>query len=461
MGRNTRKRLKGQTAKVQFGKMNWKGMFAASLEGESLSVTGGFPDAEAEVLITRIEGKKLRGRKVEFFEPVSESVIAAPCPVFLQCGGCKLQHVEYKRQLELKTDLLVPVLDSIAKRQGFMPELKSTVSSPRIFTYRNKMELTFSELREGRFFGMHADGSFGTVIDTDFCHLALEPMHKVIKAVSEWYKNGTVPGYNPYRNSGVLRHLVLRASEYENKVLVNFVATEWCNEILDITEVISGFPEVSGVFFTKNSSLSDAVIYAEFQILKGENRLRERLGNFVFDISIQSFFQVNSGSAVRLYQEISDMLFEYKATAGTVLDLYCGAGSIGIYLSPLFEKVIGVEEVSEAITDAKKNASLNQILNTQYLNRKVESLEEDELKAWGAQTIILDPPRSGCHPKARKSIANLKVKHLIFVSCNPRILPENLGDFLDAGYEVIEVRPVDLFPQTPHLEAVLYLRLKE
>ncbi len=461
MGRNTRKKLKGQSATVKFGNMNWKGLFSSSLEGETLMVTGGYPESEGEVLVTRIDGKKLRGRRTHFLEPVSEFINQPPCEVFLSCGGCKLQHVDYTKQLQFKTSFLDTVICSIEKSQGNKPELKATIASPRPFSYRNKMEFTFSELREGRFFGMHADGSFGTVVNTNSCHLALEPMQKVIQLVSEWYLSGNVSGYNPYRHTGILRHLVLRGSEYENKVLVNFVATEWHEDIAHIAQKLTEISEVSGVFFTKNASVSDSVIYEEFTPLHGENRLREKLGNYLFDVSMQSFFQVNTGSAERLYQQIEETLIEYGATGGALLDLYCGAGSIGIYLSSHFNDVIGVEEVTEAIADAHTNAELNQIKNAKYLNRKVESLSEEELRAWGAKTIILDPPRSGCHPKARKSVAALKVKHIIYVSCNPRILPENLAEFLSTGYEVISIRPVDLFPQTPHLEAILYLRLKE
>lgn len=451
MGRQTRKRLAGTVVTVDCSRMNERGLFTARAEGETVWFKGGVPGTRQDVLIQRIEGHKLRG-VITDRKPVD-------CVHFWDCGGCKLQHLPYSEQLRLKGEQILSALESLP---WFCDQKSLPIHhTGRSLAYRNKMEVTFSELREGRALGMHQDASFGRVLHTPACQLPLRPMQTILEMAADWYLQTSVPGYNPYRHEGCLRYLVLRGSELEGKVLVCLVATEWREEMQTLVDSLKQLESVQGILFSRHDSVSDTVVYHTTQLLYGEEYLLESLGCYRFRISLPAFFQVNTRAAELLYDQIISVLSDAGALGGTLVDLYCGAGSIGLYLSSHFASVIGVEEVPEAVENAVLNAGLNGIDHARFLHSKVEKLSAEVLAEWGASVLILDPPRSGCHPRARAVIASLKVKTVIFVSCNPNILPENLREFLDAGYAIHDVRAVELFAQTPHLELIVALRLRE
>ncbi len=459
MGRRTRKRLRNTEAQVICSEMTWEGRFTSHLEGERLHVLGGVPGATVQVDVTGESRKKLQAT-VKHYESAPDWLRKARCSHFLSCGGCRLQHLPEEQQRIYKRDLLRETLDPFMQNREDS-WLGEVVASPDSFEYRMKMEFTFEELREGRALGMHAQGSFHHILPLKECHLMPKVSQRVFALVRDWYETTEIEGYNPFRHTGFLRHLVLRASQAEERVLVGISTREWHPGIQELADSIQKLAGVSGVHWLHSPSEADAVSCENSRCLSGEDTIEEKLGELRFRISLPSFFQVNPLAARRLYDVIGEELASVGATGGRLLDLYCGTGSIGLYLASRYESVLGLEEVEPAIMDAWHNARINGIENVEFEAVKVENAMEEKIRAFQPDAMVVDPPRSGCHPRARKMMASLRIPHLVFVSCNPKLLPENLQEFLDEGYEIRRVIPIDMFPQTPHLEAVLLLSLKE
>ena len=467
--KNRLERLTNTERELIADEMNWKGQFVSKMEEGKALIKGAYLGYPCLVKFGKAKKREIRATVVDYL--AKPDTAAEPvCNDFTSCGGCSLQHLKYASQCELKKQLFKVECSSLLDG---IRELKLH-PAPVEYGYRNKMEFTFIEHRGGeKMLGLHEQGRFQSVLPLETCWIQHKPMDSVFRYVSDWYSNTDILGYNPWSHLGVLRHLVLRGSSKDSKVLVNLVLREECKGLDSLYSDLLKMPEVSGVYETIHSGVADAVIYDSIRHVGGDLSLQEAVGHCTFEIGPRSFYQTNSEGMFVLYRAIERMVQDYcladlQGKNLKLLDLYCGAGSIGIFLSRHFSEVIGIEEVQEAVNLASINAKLNGISNLTTINAQIENSEQifDDISE--VDVLVVDPPRSGCHPKARKWIRNLGVPWLIYVSCNPKTLEENLTDFINESsnespnqYELVNLELVDLFPQTPHLESISLLRLKD
>lgn len=440
-----------------------------SEDGEILAITRGVvPGDVCDVLVTR----KKKGMKHGV--PLSTRTLSPYrtdpfCSHFGTCGGCKWQNLAYLQQVALKEKMVKDITQRITKDN---PEkVKPILPCKHEVRYRNKLEYTFSTKRwysrheidsgvkfnDQRALGFHAPGTFDKVIDVSSCHLQDSLSNDIRNYVRELANTLDVEYYDIKENKGFLRNLVIRNSTLDHW-MVTLVIGYFDQTLIDsiFSSMISQFPSVTSwnyiVNDKKNSSLSglDAVN------VSGSPRISEQLGEYIFSISPQSFFQTNSFQAKVLYDTVVEMA--ELSSEDTVYDLYSGTGSIGIYLSSFCNRVIGIEQVEEAIVDARENARLNRVNNISFLPGDVRLLLNPELiKEYGSiDVLITDPPRAGMHHDVLKTILDAGPRRIVYISCNPATQGRDI-QILKEKYELKAVIPVDMFPHTSHVESVASL----
>ena len=390
---------------------------------------------------------------------------AALCPHFEQCGGCTLQKISYEKQLQMKAQEVTGLLGLSQCAEGVF---EGIIPSPCEEGYRNKMEFTFGdESKGGRFaLGLHMRGSFMNIVNITDCHLVHEDLNTIRNTVRDYfepyYERREITFRNNKTHQGYLRHLLLRRAENTEEIMVCLVTTSQFPAMdADEAVLLDGMKElllnlsltgkITGIMHIVNDALSDIVKSDRTEILYGRDYIYEEVLGLRFKISVFSFFQTNTRGAQILYRKAR----EYAADAhGTLFDLYSGTGTIAQLMSPSAEQVIGVEIVPEAVEAARENAELNQIRNVRFL-------ADDVLKALDSlpvpDSLILDPPREGIHPKALGKILHYGVEQIVYISCKPASLARDMQAFYLAGYQLQKTCCVDMFPQTSHIEIVVKL----
>ncbi len=420
--------------------------------------------------IRKLRQRYIEAEALEILEP-SPDRTQPPCGYFGVCGGCKLMHVSYDAQLRYKRKKVIDAL----RHLGSFPDPPVSVALPVDipFNYRNKIEFSCSNkryllpeelsletlLRPKNFaIGFHTPGNFEKVIDIDYCYLAKEQMNRVLALTREFVHAHNLSPYDARAHTGFLRNLVVRFSEDRSELMVNIVTSWHDSELMQryAGHLESGMPGekmtvVNNVTGKKNTV---AVGEEEFTIT-GSGYITERLGDLDFRISANSFFQTNSSQAERLYDRILDVAGLREKD--TVYDLYCGTGTITLYLARHCRRVIGLEVVESSISDARSNAALNGITNAVFFkvdlmnfHSMVDALEEYD----SPSVIITDPPRAGMHPKALDTMIRFGARRIVYVSCNPASLARDGREICSRGYTLISVTPVDMFPHTNHIESI-------
>lgn len=341
----------------------------------------------------------------------------------------------------------------------FVKDFQGVEGSPSPFGYRNKMEYTFGdESKDGkRSLGMHKQGSFMTIITTDACKLVHEDYNKLLRIVLDYFNEKEYPFYHKKSHTGLQRNLIIRRSEKTKEILVNIVTTSQMD--FDKEELVKRILEcdlegsITGIVHTINDNLADSVNCDSLNILWGNDYYMEEILGFKFKVSPFSFFQTNSEATEKLYSTVLDYMG--GGYYENVFDLYCGTGTIGQIVSSRAENVVGIEIIEEAVVAANENVKINNLDNCQFIAGDVfEKLDELDKNP---DLIVLDPPRAGVSKKALKKIITYHVKNIIYVSCNPKTLAENLVDLQEAGYQVERLKVFDNFPQTPHCEVIVRL----
>ena len=436
-----------------------------------------------------IKRKKSYGRAIlESITTPSELRIQAPCPHFTLCGGCRWQNLVYSDQLKYKSEIIKEHL-----------ELSSIeiLPSPQQLNYRNKMEFTFGEYDGNLLLGLHKAGDFSTIINLEECFLQSAIANQVYSKIKNFINDfrqsnhgestdsvgsaSPLTIHNKKTHKGILRYLILRTTQ--NQVLVNLVTntdvetSEADNSYLQthffpkLVDQLSSLPQVTGITWSTSSSLSDAVKVDTETLIWGQPTIQEMVGEISYEIGNKTFFQTNSSATTSLYNIIREFVLQCNhdddPKSITILDLYCGTGSIGLYVSDLAKEVIGIEIVPEAIAQARQNAEQNNIQNCTFYEGDVKDLlkqpsKDDPKSAVNISSskidiLILDPPRSGMTKKALKRLLLLNTQYMIYVSCNPTTLARDLEKIKEVGYDIQEVRAVDMFPQTFHVETVVLL----
>jgi len=376
------------------------------------------------------------------------------CEHFGRCGGCKYLVIPYEQELDIKKNALVETLGDY----GHL--VKTLHPAPHTTAYRNKMELAFGdEGKDGRLaLGMRKQRSFYEVATPENCILICEDFKRIIMYVLEYFRNSGEAFYHRKRHIGALRHLVLRRGEFTGEILLNLSTTSTLTTPLE--PLVEGLcrlkldGKIVGILHSVNDGVADAVKNENVKLLHGRDYYNEAICGLKFKVSAFSFFQTNSAGAEVLYGLVRD--YAANQDAKLAYDLYCGTGTIAQILSPYFEKVLGIELVEDAIKAAKDNAKLNGITNCDFYAGDVQAV----IQAHPAtpDVVVVDPPRDGLHPKALPLIAELGAPRLVYVACKPKSLARDLGLLVAAGYTVEKIEGMDMFPRTPHVEAIALLR---
>ncbi len=420
--------------------------------------------------IKKVRQRYIEAIAVEVLEPSSDRTTPL-CAYFGVCGGCKLMHIRYEAQLLYKQKKVKDALEHLGNFVA--PQVSPVLAALAPFHYRNKMEFSFSSMRyllpeelslehlsrpKEFALGFHTPGNFEKVIDIDYCYLAKEAMNQVLALTRDFALANALAPYAVKAHSGFLRNLVVRFSESREELMVNLV-TSWHDEALmqryskHLEAGMAGqkMTVLNNVTDRKNTVATGDSEYA----LSGEGFITERLGGLDFRISANSFFQTNSSQAELLYRIILEVAA--LTSADTVYDLYCGTGTITLYLAKYCRQVIGLEVVESSINDAESNAALNGIGNVEFFQVDLKDFHAmlHTLENYDApRVIITDPPRAGMHAKALSTMLRLRPERIIYVSCNPASLARDGKEISLHGYQLVSVQPVDMFPHTSHIESV-------
>jgi len=468
---------KGTELELVVERFAFGGKGLARVDGLVIFIDRTLPGQRVLARITRKKKSYAQARLLEVLEE-SPKAVAPRCVHFGTCGGCLWQNLSYPDQLEVKREL---VWECLAHIGGFTEDsVFPTLPSPRIYYYRNKMEFSFasrrwllpeelgiSQLEKPRDFalGLHIKGFYDRVLDIEECHLQNPLSVTILKRVRQFALTSGLPPYNTRDHTGFWRFLVIRDSKHTGKILVELITAPHRNAATVVAKLASLLqletPEVSSLVHGISAKKAQIASADTHEVMFGPGYIEEHLNDFRFRISSGAFFQTNSMAANILFEQV---LGGCGLTGSEVVwDLYCGTGTLATGLAKAASKVIGFELLPEAVADARINAELNGADNCEFVVGDMKALLRSSSDLTGRygnpQVVVTDPPRAGMHPCVVESLALLAPLRIVCVSCNPATLARDLKMLLES-YRLLRVQPVDLFPHTPHIEAVAVLEKK-
>ena len=426
----------------------------ARLNGFVVFVRRGLPGDVVRARVTSVKRSHAEALAVEVLEPGADRV-DAPCAHFPACGGCRFQDLAYAAQVTAKE---TQVADSLRRIGGLAdPPMEPIIPAESPFHYRNKLEYSFTETPSGPGLGFHKAGRWDEVLEVERCWLTTELGNNIRHAVVEWARENALQVYNQAEERGYLRHLVVREGRNTGQALVVLVTAPGDLPARDeLLATLRRFPEVRSVHWAVNSGPAE-VTNLPTKLLYGEEAIEENLLGLRFRVRPNAFLQTNTAMAERLYE----VAVEFARLEGqeTVYDLYCGIGSIGLTMARAALTVWGVDVSEESVACALESAELNGIANAGFYAGDVgQVLEELRSRAGDPDVVVVDPPRAGLSGKALRRVARLEARRIVYVSCNPTTLAGNVKELVaEWGYRLERIRPVDMFPHTPHVEAVALL----
>jgi 23S rRNA (uracil1939-C5)-methyltransferase len=443
-----------QELELHVDSLAYGGNGVARLNGFVVFVRSGLPGDTVRARVTKVKRSHAEAIAVEVVEPSAERV-DAPCAHYPACGGCRFQDLAYDAQLEAKQEQVREALRRIGRIAE--PPVEPIVPAESQFFYRNKLEYSFTATPEGPALGFHRAGRWDEVLEIDKCWLTTDLGNAIRGAVRDWAREERLEAYDQAEHSGYLRHLVVREGRNTGQVLVQLVTA--AGERFDrdqFVEVLRRFPEVRSIHWGVNETPAE-VTNLPTTLLWGDDAIEEQLCGLRFRVRPNAFLQTNTAMAERLYA----LAGEFAGLSGgeTVYDLYCGIGTIGLTLASRALTVWGVEVSEESVACALENAELNGIANAAFFaGETADSLAELSERAGKPDVVVVDPPRAGLSNKAVRRLGRLETPKIVYVSCNPTTLAGNVKDLAaDWGYRLERVRPVDMFPHTPHVESVALL----
>ncbi|MGM1049879.1 MAG: 23S rRNA (uracil(1939)-C(5))-methyltransferase RlmD [Bacillota bacterium] len=467
--------------------MNHDGEGVGRAEGYTLFVQGALPGEKVRVKVLKTKKQYGYAKLMELVEASSDR-IAAPCPIYDKCGGCQLQHLDYSAQLEWKRQLVVDNLERIGKLrvqggaagagmngqsgeqgdesigQAVTPDnqegiiVRPTLGMSEPWRYRNKSQVPIGVTEGGLVGGFYARGSH-RIIDMETCLIQHEQNDAVVSRVKAIGRKLGITAYNEETGQGLLRHVVVKIGFATGEMMIVLVTNGERIPHLDqwIAAIREELPAVVSICQNVNTRKTNVIFGDVTRVLWGREVIHDYIGDVKFAISARSFYQVNPAQTEILYGKT----VEYAGLTGneTVIDAYCGIGTISLFLAQHAKKVYGVEIVKEAIEDARSNAELNGMNHVEF----EVGASEDVIPRWKEQgveadVIVVDPPRKGCDPRLLETILQMKPERVVYVSCNPSTLARDLRVLEDGGYRTVEVQPVDMFPHTTHVESVALLQ---
>lgn len=440
-------------------------------DGFTLFVQGTLPGEQVRALVLKV--KKQYG-----YAKVLERLVDSPNRVELEhpvnaYGGCQLQHMAYGEQLVWKRQHVVDVLERIGKFQveqageevvasGTATQEQSikvwpTIGMEQPWRYRNKSQMPIGKNeRTGELIGGYFAKASHRIIDTDTSLIQHEMNDDAMRAVKQVVRKYGIEPYNEEQHTGLLRHVMMRVGFRTKELMITFVTNgdKLPHQEKIVTELAEALPHLKSVCQSINTKRTNVIMGDKTRVLWGSEYITDYIGDIAFKISARSFYQVNPVQTEVLYEKA----VEYAGLTGseTVIDAYCGIGTISLFLAQRAKRVLGVEIVEEAIADARRNAELNDVTNAEF----AVGAAEDVIPRWKEQgvtpdVIVVDPPRKGCDPALLDTMLAMRPERIVYVSCNPSTLARDLRVLADGGYRVVEVQPVDMFPQTTHVEVVI------
>ncbi|MEO0046716.1 MAG: rRNA ((5))-methyltransferase RlmCD [Bacteroidota bacterium] len=441
---------------------------AKAPEGQVIFIPNVVPGDVVDVQTLKKRKAYFEGRAIKFHEYSSDRVEPV-CQHFGACGGCKWQNMNYDKQLFYKNQEVFNNLKRIGKIE--LPTFEPILGSEKQFFYRNKMEFGFSdtrwmtdaEIQSGVEFdnknalGFHIPRMWDKILDIEKCHLQEDPSNAIRNEIKRFATDNDLEFFNARNHTGLLRTLMIRtASTGEIMVLIQFYKEDKAQRELLLNHIYSTFPQITSLQYVINGKANDTLYDQDIKLFKGRDYILEEMEGLHFSINAKSFYQTNSDQAYELYK----ITREFAGLTGNevVYDLYTGTGTIAQFVSKQAQKVIGVEAVPEAIFDAKENAKRNNITNCEFFVGDMKNVFNDEFIAQHGQpdVIITDPPRDGMHKDVVEQILKIAPDKVVYVSCNSATQARDLA-LMDEKYQVTRVRPVDMFPQTHHVENVVLL----
>lgn len=470
----------GQVHTISIQKVAHGGGGIGSINGMTVFVAGALPGQQVQITVTKKRDNYAEARLDKVLKK-SMDEIPARCPHFGSCGGCTWQNLPYNKQIVYKEQIVretlekeTPVDDAV--RATLPGRVLSIIPSPQVFYYRNKLEMSFGfetmrhEERGGKriYFdenpsvGFHQPGEWSTILPITECHLYEEETSTLLMDVRRFLQETRLPVYNPKTHKGLLRTMLLRRGVHTGEHMIAFTVNGKKKELEAIFQQFmrfAGRPNLTSLLLIENTGLNDKPEMPKVHALVGGETISEHLFDLTFEISPFSFFQTNTLGTEKLYQVISQMAD--LSDKDTVLDAYCGMGTIGQYLARFCQKVVGIESNPSCIEDALRSAGKNRVANISFYKGRAEQVLQQQLMPGGKyafDVVVVDPPRAGLHPDALNAVLAHKPRQIVYVSCNPATFARDLGVLLKGGYDLRAVQPVDMFPHTAHIEMVSVLQ---
>ncbi|WP_394582904.1 23S rRNA (uracil(1939)-C(5))-methyltransferase RlmD [Cytobacillus firmus] len=447
-----------QTFPLTIKRLGINGEGVGYFKRQVVFVPGALPGEEIVAEATKVN-PKFSEAKIKKIRKKSEFRVQPPCPVYHECGGCQLQHLRYDQQLKEKRDIIIQALERHTKLNPEKLDIKETIGMEDPWSYRNK-----SQFQVGQKDGKVLAGLYGMnshrLINIEHCAVQHPQTTKATETVKRILQDLRIPIYNERNRKGIVRTIVARVGIQTGELQIVLITAqkELPKKEIIIEKIKSELPEVKSIIQNVNGEKTSIIFGQETTNLDGSDFIQETLGDLQFELSARTFFQLNPEQTVKLYNEVK------KAVALTgkekVADAYCGVGTIGLWVADQAAEIRGMDIIRESIEDAKKNAARHGIKHAQYVVGKAEEwLPKWTKEGWKPDVIIVDPPRTGLDQQLLKTILKVQPKKVVYVSCNPSTLAKDIS-VLSSKYKVNGIQPVDMFPQTAHVEAVALIELK-
>lgn len=418
------------------------------------TTTGDVVEAE----IVSFKKTYLKARLLSIIEE-GETRVKPKCPIAKVCGGCQWQHVEYKHQLEAKRQSISGCLQKIAQLEADV--IKEPIITESSWNYRAKVQIPLGRTKNSkRLLAGYYKPRSHEIVNMKYCPVQPEVFDNILETIRDFYGKHKFEIYNEKTLKGYLRHVVLRQSYTNKDILLTFVINSkkiWPHFEAFCNRIAEKHKEIRGITVNINNQKTNVIFGKTSKTIYGYDHIVETIGNKKFHISDKSFFQVNPQIARLMFDKIREII-ENNGGGKSLLDIYAGVCAISIYVHDLFEEIVAVESENSCQKNAEDNFKLNNVENIRYINKVAEKAAEEDLVNKHFDWVILDPPRSGCDKKVLETCISLGGNNVVYASCNPSTMARDIKVFVDAGYQLVEVHPLDMFCHSYHIESVSYLR---
>jgi 23S rRNA (uracil1939-C5)-methyltransferase len=446
---------RGEMVSIDIHGLGHSGEGVGRLENYTIFVPGALPGETVSAKIQEVKKNYSKAKLVRIMA-ASPDRVGAPCANYEACGGCQLQHLRYESQLDKKRETVVAAIERIGKLDHVI--IQPVLAAENPWHYRNKMQLPIGQTEHNLVVGCYAMGSH-EIVPIDNCLIQHELNNQIAAVLPTIMRELDLSAYDEVRHQGVLRYIMGRVGVATGEVMIVIVtATDKLPKQQQLVErIIEKIPAVTSIIHNVNQAQTNVMLGRKNHVIWGSDHITDRLGELVFQISPHSFFQVNTLQAQVLYGQA----LKYANLTGneTVIDAYCGTGTISLFLARQAKKVYGIEIVEQAISDAMDNAEANHITNAEFIagdaTKVMPKLYKQGIKP---DVIVVDPPRAGCSSNVLETFAAMRPKRIVYVSCSAASLARDLALLDELGYETKEIQPVDMFPQTFHVECIALLR---